>query len=463
VTIKECKERRAKLIADSKAILDKATSENRPLSAEEAKADDALAVEIDKINEELSQREDADRRAERQSRYDSMLNEPARRQSLPGNAPPGREQQPAVTDEHSSLAIQAWFRSQTTTRLELSERHQEACRLTGLNPNSRELCIQLLPQDRLGLMAHAFQSSHPAHARSNAMRAGHESLAMSSITIADGGGLRAPESMVSSLEVNMLAYGGVLQVAEIMRTGGRERLRWPTVDDTAQQGRRIGESGAVSAATNPTIGAIYWDAYKYTSDEILVPYELLTGTPYNLPAILGEMMGTRIGRKLAVDFTTGTGVNEPGGLITKATSFSAASATAISWDDLENLISAVDPSYRIGASFMFHDSIRSSLMKLKDGEGRPLWAAGPNGTAPGDLKGYPWYINQAMDSTIASGKKTISFGQHSKYKVRQVDTIRIYRLVERYRENDQDAFLAFLEADGNLLNAGTAPVKYLSH
>jgi HK97 family phage major capsid protein len=54
------------------------------------------------------------------------------------------------------------------------------------------------------------------------------------------------------------------------------------------------------------------------------------------------------------------------------------------------------------------------------------------------------------------------FGNLKKYKVRQVREIRMYRLQERYRDNDQDGFVAFGRQDGNLLDAGTAPVKKLT-
>jgi hypothetical protein len=49
----------------------------------------------------------------------------------------------------------------------------------------------------------------------------------------------------------------------------------------------------------------------------------------------------------------------------------------------------------------------------------------------------------------------------SKYYIRRVNEVRIYRLEERYRDNDQDGFVAFVREDGNLMDAGTAPVKYL--
>jgi len=371
--------------------------------------------------------------------------------------------------DFSALAIQSWFRCNTSDRgrFPLSDQHERACEALSFNPRADELAIKLLPTDQYANLQEAYRSASPAEAK-------RRSLAMLGAlnvqaalgghgAAADGATIMAPESMMNTLEINMLAYGGIMNACEVMRTSGRERVRWPTVNDTSNKGRRLGENQPVTSTAQPTFGATYWDAYKYTSDEVLVPYELLAGTPYNLAVVLGAMMGERIGRKANDDLTTGTGSSQPWGLVTRATPFSAASATAVSWDDLDNLIAAVDPAYRVGAAFMFHDAIRNGIRKLKDGIGRMLWLAEANGSEPATLKGYPWFINQSMDSTIASGKKTVLFGQFKKYKVRQVDEVRIYRLTERHRENDQDAFLAFSELDGNLLDAGTAPVKYLAH
>jgi HK97 family phage major capsid protein len=55
------------------------------------------------------------------------------------------------------------------------------------------------------------------------------------------------------------------------------------------------------------------------------------------------------------------------------------------------------------------------------------------------------------------------FGDLSKYKIREVRDIQVLRLVERYADYHQVGFLAFARYDGDLLNAGTAPVKAFSH
>lgn len=448
---KELREKRKTFVLAAKATWDAARKDGKvPTTPEQRKAfDDAM----DESDRQLVVIEDQER-DERLAAGERGLTGPSGR-GLPGRDDFGQRGSAGdAMEEHRSLAVQAWFRRHTTRKFPLTDEHRAACEATKVDAEAEELVIDLRATHLMRRMQSAFRSGS---------RVSAETRALSSISTADGGAIMAPESMVNRLEVNLLAHGGVLQVAERIRTAGREKMRWPTANDTGNKGRRLGEAKAPNQNVQPTFAAVEWNAYKYTSEELLVPYELLSGAAFDLASVLGGMMGERIGRKLSDDFTTGTGVNQPKGYVVASTSFSAPSATAIAWDDLESLIGSVDPAYRIGASFSFHDSVRQYLKKLKDGIGRPLWADGPNGVEPTELKGYPWFINQSMDSTIASGKKSICFGQHSKYKVREVGVLRVYRLVERHRENDEDAFLAFMEADGNLLDAGTAPLKVLAH
>jgi HK97 family phage major capsid protein len=54
------------------------------------------------------------------------------------------------------------------------------------------------------------------------------------------------------------------------------------------------------------------------------------------------------------------------------------------------------------------------------------------------------------------------YGALSKYQIRDVRDITLVRLDERYAELGVVAFLAFSRHDGDLLDAGTHPVKYLT-
>jgi len=370
-----------------------------------------------------------------------------------------------VTPKMQSLAIQAWLRANGSRDCDLSDEHLDACKAVGLKPNAKELRLSLMSDGGFGVVQQAFSGGPLQDSRNRATDAvaRMNATAMSSHEIADGGATMQPTTLIANLELNMLAYGGILQAADILRPNSREPMKWPTANDTNNKAVRVGENQGTTQA-KPTWSQILWALYKYTT-AIMVPYELLDGSVFQLQPILGDMMGERIGRKWCDDFTIGRGGSEPAGIVTKAAAFTAGSSTAISWTgDIDNLISSVDPAYRIGAAFMMHDATRNYLAQLRDGNGRPLWAEGPNGTAPAMIKGYAWYLNQSMDSTIASGKKTLLFGRLKQYKVRQHPVIRILRLTEKYRDTDDaDCFVVFAEADGNLLEAGTPPVKVLTH
>jgi HK97 family phage major capsid protein len=392
VSIKALREDRAKLAKQVTDLAGRAQSESREFTAEEQADWDRLNGEYDALTAAIAGEEKRAGISDRLAAINADMGRPAHDVGrLAGAFPTSRQETAAPLDreEAAALAIQSWFRCNASRKFPLSEKHVAACEASGLDPRAEELVIRLLPDNRMSALQAAYLNGPRAEGPRRAVAALNYGAALSSNTGSAGGTVMPPDSMVSSLEVNMLAYGGILQAAEIMRTTGRERVRWPTVNDTSNKGRRIGESKAVTTV-DPTFGAVYWDVHKYTSDEILVPYELLDGSPFQLPTVLGQLMGERIGRKLADDFTTGTGNNQPKGIVKAAGTKAAASATAIAWDDLEALISAVDPAYRTGAMFMFHDATRAALKNLKDGMGRPLWQDGPNGAEPALLKGYPW-------------------------------------------------------------------------
>jgi HK97 family phage major capsid protein len=81
--------------------------------------------------------------------------------------------------------------------------------------------------------------------------------------------------------------------------------------------------------------------------------------------------------------------------------------------------------------------------------------------APDTILGYGYTINQHMAAAAGSGAgKSILFGRLSKYILRDVRDVMLLRLDELYAEYGQVAFLAFSRLDGDLLDAGTHPVKY---
>lgn len=354
-----------------------------------------------------------------------------------------------VTAEDRALALQAWCRMQMDG--ELTERQAAAAKKVGINPRARTLNIDLASNSRQRAMQRHFRTMHPSLA---------EERALSAVAGSDGGATVAP-AFIDQLEVNMLAFSGMLQVADTLTTATGADLPWPTADDTDNEGEIIGENQVQNEA-EPSFGAVVWKAYKFSSKLVRVPTELLEDSAFDLASELGRMLGERLGRVQNRKYTVGTGGSEPAGILNKATlGHTTAGSTAITDAEIVTLIHKLDPAYRTGAAFMAHDNVYLAIRLLKGLDGQFIWQQGLQLGQPDRLAGYPTFVNQHMPDSLIAGNKSILFGQLNKYKVRRVRGIRLRRLVERYADQDQEGFVAFLRADGNLLDAGTAPVVYL--
>jgi len=102
------------------------------------------------------------------------------------------------------------------------------------------------------------------------------------------------------------------------------------------------------------------------------------------------------------------------------------------------------------------------LKKLKDGNSLPLWVPELAGGAPQTILGYRYTINNDV-AAMAANAKSLLFGDFKKYVIRDVRGISLMRLAERYAEYRQVGFFAFSRHDGDLIDAGTHPIKYYAN
>ena len=276
------------------------------------------------------------------------------------------------------------------------------------------------------------------------------------------GDYTVPTGFWNSLIESRLAWGGMRQARTfVFQTASGNDLPIPTVNDTGNVGAIIAEN-TEDAEQDVTFGQVTLNAYKYTSKFVKVSFELLQDSAFDIGAFLGRALGTRLGRIENTHFTTGTGTGQPNGVVTASSAGkTAASATAITYAEVIDLEHSVDPAYRLGGEFMFNDSTLAALKKLTVGssDARPLWAPGMAVGQPNTIDGVPYVINQDMAS-ITNSAKVMLFGDFSQYYIRDVGSLRIKRLDERYAEFDQVAFVALMRVDADLIDAGTDPIKH---
>jgi HK97 family phage major capsid protein len=279
------------------------------------------------------------------------------------------------------------------------------------------------------------------------------------------GGYTVPEGFWAKVTETMKFYGGAIAGAEVITTSSGNPLPWPTNDDTANVGYILGENTAATNEGDLAFGGKSLGAYTFVSGPGLVSLQLLQDSGIDIESFVARKMGERLGRIQNTRFTTGTGSSQPQGYVYGATTGkTTASATAITYDEIIDLIHSVDAAYRASGrcAFKVHDLVLAYLRKLRDdsggaGVGRPLWEPSVQAGQPDTLLGYPVIVNNDQDSAVTATKKTVAFGDfQSQFAVRKVSGGQVMRLTERYAEYLQVGFIAYERADSVVQDAGAA-------
>ncbi|MEY0837983.1 phage major capsid protein [Providencia alcalifaciens] len=263
------------------------------------------------------------------------------------------------------------------------------------------------------------------------------------------GGYTVPTQMLNKIIDQMKAYGGIASVAQILPTSNGQDITWSTSDGTEEEGELLGENTAASEQ-DVEFGTAILGAKKLSSKIIRVSNELLQDSGVSIEAYLGSRIAQRIGRGEAKYLVKGTGAGtplQPKGLDASVTGTVEASA-AFGWKDINALAHKLDPAYRNGPKFRlaFNDDTLKNLKEMEDAQKRPLWLPSIAGVAPSTILGMQYVVDQAIDK-MEAGKKFIFCGDFDRFIVRRVTYMTLKRLVERYAEFDQTAFLAFHRFD----------------
>ena len=271
-----------------------------------------------------------------------------------------------------------------------------------------------------------------------------------------------PVGFQKELEIKLKAFGGMRRNARVITTASGNTLQWPTMDDTTNTGAWLAVNAAVPQQ-NPAFGQVPFTSNLATSQQVLVPVQLLQDSAFDVEEVLSDAFAIRLGRVTNLAYTLGTGAGQPSGLIPAITNIVVPAggsvnsgnvgdtyAVSIGTPDLDNLIAALDPAYRPGAKFMANQKTYDTLRKLLDKYGHPIWQASLASKEPDTLVGYPYDWNQDM-ATIALSAKTVVFGNFTKYVIRDVLGITMVRYNELYMPNHQVGFQAYLRTDGQCI------------
>jgi HK97 family phage major capsid protein len=392
----QLQEKRGELVTQARAALDEITNNtDEARAAELEQRHDKIIGELDKLDKEIA-------REQRQVQLEKEEEE-RRAQKRPtgedGTAP-GQDGGEQRTDEkrHAEYrdAFLAYMRA--------------GCDVTAIEAEQRDLLRK-------------------AYVETRTQTAG----------TAAAGGYTVPKELANQIVQVMKDWGPMYDPGvstEIVTSGGNE-FDIPTTDDTGNSAADLAEGADIvdDGSGDMVFGQARLDAYVSATPFVKLSFELMQDSAFDLEGFIAGALGERLGRRANARLTVGTGVAMPNGVVTAASiGVNAASATAIAADELLALFHSVNAAYRRNPKcrFMLPDTTLLAIRKLKDGMGNYLWQLGNIQIGqPDSLLGKPYSINDDVPA-IATGNRTVLFGDFSRYWVRKVGAPLIGTVRERF-------------------------------
>lgn len=187
---------------------------------------------------------------------------------------------------------------------------------------------------------------------------------------------------------------------------------------------------------------------------VKVTEELLYDNAFGLENYLIRQFSKALGNAEEDAFFNGDGTGKPLGIFAETggadVGVTAASATAITADEIINLVYSLKRPYRKNAKFIMNDQTISLLRKLKDNNQAYLWQPSVQAGEPDRLFGYE-VLTSPYVPTVEAGKPVIAFGDFSYYNIGDRGTRSFAELKELFAGNGMIGFVAKERVDGKLV------------
>lgn len=279
-----------------------------------------------------------------------------------------------------------------------------------------------------------------------------KSEVFNSLSIGDDteGGYLVPDEFERTLIQTLEEENIFRKLAKVIQTSsGDKKIPVVVTKGTASwldEGEEYEESDSVFGQTS--IGA-----YKLGT-MIKVSDELLNDSIFNIESYISTEFARRIGAKEEEAFLVGDGIGKPTGIFNATggaeLGITAGSATAITADEIIDLVYSLKAPYRKNAAFIMNDATVKAIRKLKDGQGQYLWQPSLTAGTPDTLLNRPVYTS-AYAPILEAGAKTIAFGDFGYYWIADRQGRSFKRLNELFATSGQVGFLGSQRVDGKLI------------
>ncbi len=319
--------------------------------------------------------------------------------------------------------------------------------------NEQEARLTML--DRKSLAA-----ERPALSRSAETELPHKKAFGAYLRSGDDDALRGLEMEEKALSTAVAAEGGYLvdpqtseTIASVLR--GASSLRSvanvvnveATAYDVLIDHTDIGAGWATEAGPQAETGTPQLDRISIPLHELSAlpkaSQRLLDDSAFDVESWLAGRIADKFARAEGDAFINGDGVDKPTGFLNYtsvenstwawgdigyvATGADGDFSSAEPADAIVDLVYALGAQYRANANFVMNSKTAGAVRKMKDADGRFLWADSLAAGEPARLMGYPVLISEDMPD-IASDANAIAFGDFAAgYTVAERPDMRILR------------------------------------
>lgn len=263
-----------------------------------------------------------------------------------------------------------------------------------------------------------------------------ESKALSSVINSDGGYLVDPQTSdtVASILNSTASIRSISSVVHV------EATSYDVLIDTTDVGAGWAtEIGPVVETATPKIDRISIPLHELSALP-KASQRLLDDSAFDIESWLAGRIADKFARAEADAFINGNGIDKPTGILTKP----AVDNGVWTWgnlgyvptgvagaigngDAIVDLVYALGAQYRANASFVMNSRTAGVVRKLKDLDGRFLWADGLAAAEPARLMGYPVVVAEDMPD-VALNSDSIAFGDfRAGYTVAERPDLRVLR------------------------------------
>lgn len=245
--------------------------------------------------------------------------------------------------------------------------------------------------------------------------------------------IKSVRDMVPFLQLSDVVYTNGKLSVPVYGEDSTNYIKADYVDEGTELTDNIGKFTTIDL-TGYVVGAL-----------ALVSNKLKDNTDINVVDFVVNQVAESIAEKLEKEFVTGS--TKIIGITSATKGITAASATAVTYDELVSLKHSLKQRFRANARWIMNPTTYTALCKLKDGSGQPYFKEDEY-----KILGLPVIESDSMP-TIAASAKAIVCADLSGYTIKATKSVEIQVLREKFSTKNMLGVLAFGEYDAKITDS----------